>query len=34
MDAAVIKTASATLAVSNEISDQLLDQLMKAVSHA
>ena len=31
---AVIKTSAATLAVSNEISDQLLNRLMKAVSHA
>lgn len=31
---AVIKTAAATLAVSNEASDRLLSQLMKAVSHA
>jgi len=31
---AVIKTPAVTLAVSNEISDQLLNRLMKAVSHA
>ena len=31
---AVIKTSAATLAVSNEVSDQLLNRLMKAVSHA
>ena len=31
---AVIKTPAATLAISNEVSDQLLNQLMKAISHA
>ena len=31
---AVIKTPAATLAVSNEVSDHLLNQLVKAVSHA
>lgn len=31
---AVIKTPAVTLVVSNEISDQLLNRLMKAVSHA
>lgn len=31
---AVIKTSAATLAVSNEVSDHLLNLLMKAVSHA
>ena len=31
---AVIKTPAATLAISNEVSDQLLNQLMKAISYA
>ena len=31
---AVIKTPTATLAISNEVSDHLLNQLVKAVSHA
>ena len=31
---AVVKTSAATLAISNEVSDQLLNQLMKAISHA
>ena len=31
---AVIKTPATTLAVSNEVSDHVLTQLMKAVSHA
>ena len=31
---AVIKTPAATLAISNEVSDQLLNQLMQAISHA
>ena len=31
---AVIKPPAATLAISNEVSDQLLNQLMKAISHA
>ena len=31
---AVIKAHAATLAISNEVSDQLLNRLMKAVSHA
>ena len=31
---AVIKTPAATLAISNEVSDHLLNQLMKAISHA
>ena len=31
---AVIKTPTATLAISNEVSEPLLNQLMKAVSHA
>ena len=31
---AVIKTPAATLAISNEVSDHLLNQLVKAVSHA
>lgn len=32
--AAVIKISAATLAISNELSEPLLNQLMKAVSHA
>ena len=31
---AVVKTSAATLAISNEVSDHLLNQLVKAVSHA
>ena len=31
---AVVKTSAATLAISNEVSEPLLNQLMKAVSHA